>query len=343
MNLYSQIKPTGATYKLIQLPPDIITAIESNETLTIKQSQTSTPHLVVTSESSTWLLRQMNHSNHVMLMNKLENVNASSYGGNDVPESGLVGFADCSYEYELTPMEGFLEKSMIPVYTDGPVPKKITVSDLFDQNPVSEGEFASEWKRIGGCTLDGYAVVLSPQVVSRVIYIIITTLIVHQVDYDEAINVEELLAWLPKERPEVIRSVLEKFSIANKLDNQAVARWFGIEKLRDLSQAISTKLFLLKWKASLPEFYTIPLDVSDLRGHFYTPVSGQMCFIDRDGLSRDGKARIDQLLAINRQWDYEEFLALFEELVPPGKKPDSLIMKYARKKRVGGKFVVAPR
>lgn len=346
MDLYRQLSTSdNAHYKLIQLNPELMLAIEKGEEIVIKESATLEPQLVMTSASSTWKIRQMNHSNLVLIMQDTKDMNVGAYAtGASAPERGLVGVALCSYEYELTPMKGYIDPQMIPVYTGGPVPQTVLMSQLLDDSPVSPAEFTEAWSKLGGCELDGYAVLLSTELISRVLYLMLTTLIAHQVDYNDTLPVEDVINWLPAENPAVVRSVVAKFCQGDKLDNNAVVRWFGIEKLKDLqNQTVVHKIFLLKWKSSLPEFYNVPLDITELRGYFYTPVDGMIQYIDRDLLANDVKVRVAQLLDRQRQWDYDEFVSLIDDLVPVGKKPDTIIMKHARKKRLGSKFVVTTR
>lgn len=346
MDLYRQLSTSDtAHYKLLQLNPELVLAIEKGEEIVIKQSATLEPQLVMTSAASTWKIRQMNHSNLVLLMQESKDMNVGAYAsGASDPEPGLVGVALCTYEYELTAMKGYIDPQMIPTYTGGDVPKKVLMAQLLDDSPVSPAEFAEAWSKLGGCELDGYAVILSTEVVSRVLYLVLTTLIAHQVDYNERLPVEDIINWLPSESPAVVRSVVAKFCQGDKLDNNAVVRWFGIEKLKDLkTQTVVHKIFLLKWKSSLPEFYSVPLDIAELKGYYFTPVDGMIQYIDKDLLANDIKVRVAQLLDRHRQWDYDEFVSLIDDLVPAGKKPDTLIMKHARKKRVGSKFVVTSR
>ncbi|CAN3362738.1 sister chromatid cohesion protein Dcc1p [Diutina catenulata] len=351
MDLYNQLASDNSChYKLIQLPPDLLKAIEAGDDIVIKQSQSEEPQLVMTSNSKTWKVRQMNHSNTVLVMNESDRLNIQPYSSSEnavPPAKSLVGFASCSYEYELTPMKGAIDESLIPVYTEGPVPRKLTIDELMAACAISPAEFAREWSRIGGCDLEGYAVILSPEVVSRVLYLLLTTMIAQQMDYMDAVSVSRLHDLLPNEKTPVVNTVLARFSSPQEggkvtFDHCAVVKWFGIAKLAEIKGA-SVKQFLLQWKSSLPEFYNVPLDISDLSGHFFTPQAGLIEYIDRATLSKDTKTRITDLLRVQREWDYDEFVALVKDLVPAGKKPDSVIMKFARKKRVGKKFVVAPR
>ncbi|KAG5418014.1 DCC1 [Candida metapsilosis] len=150
-----------------------------------------------------------------------------------------------------------------------------------------------------------------------------------------------------------------------RLNDDAVSHWFGIQELSKLdysNNGTTTTVadFLLNWKTSLPSFYNVPLDIVQLQGNYYTTSSSTsftsastssssnssliIHFVDQSSLSRDVPTRFKQLLQIQPSWKYDEFVACLQPVLEHGKKVDSVILKYGKKKRVKrDQFVVCGR
>ncbi|KAI5970727.1 DCC1 [Candida margitis] len=147
-----------------------------------------------------------------------------------------------------------------------------------------------------------------------------------------------------------------------RLNDESIAHWFGIQELSKLDASFGSSTttvadFLLNWKTALPSFYNVPLEIIHLRGHYYTtsPTTTSSSsfstanslvvkFIDQSSLSRDVATRFKQLLAIQSQWKYDEFIACLAPVIEPGKKIDTTILKYGKKKRVKrDQFIVCGR
>ena len=67
-------------------------------------------------------------------------------------------------------------------------------------------------------------------------------------------------------------------------------------------------------------------------------------FIDQSSLSRDVSTRFKQLLQLQPNWKYNEFVACLQPVLDHAKKVDSVILKYGKKKRVKrDQFIVCAR
>ena len=82
-----------------------------------------------------------------------------------------------------------------------------------------------------------------------------------------------------------------------------------------------------------------------MRGYYCRPLNEQIQFLNPSTLTPgDMSTRVKELFQIVKEWEYEEFLPFIEEFIPKGKKPESIVLKYAKKKRVGkNRFMVCPR
>ncbi|ODV82047.1 uncharacterized protein CANTADRAFT_87987 [Suhomyces tanzawaensis NRRL Y-17324] len=357
-SVYQQISyPENHTYKFLQLPPDLLDHVKNNKDgqLLIKSSPldhdrtdgNSNSHLVVCTNDKTWKLRQMNHSNTVMLMNNM-NVNKL---GTEVSKPGpnqLLGFALGSYEYELSKSTGQLDISGLPRYP-GPQAQGMSYHELLQNTPISKREFEQKWFDLGGCEIDNQVYILTESYITEVLHHIITTLISQQFDYkSQEGNLDELYAMAQSQEhnPTAIQTIIHKFALVTnetfKLDNSKISRWFGKQTL-EASRIISVPDFLVNWKSSLPEFYNVPLDLSDLKGYYFRS-GNSIGYVDPMKLSTSLPFRFEQLFYLDKSWAYDEIVPLIENFVPVGKKIDSVIIKYAKKKRVGkNSFVVTPR
>jgi len=364
-SVYQQIKLDDRyTYKLLQLPTELLDIIKTNkEPITLKSaSNDHENHLVVCSDHKTWKLRQMNHSNSISLLdNTNNNHNNKTYAScTDEPfdpSNKLVGFANTTYEYELSPFKGIINKANLPVF-DSKFPDgnyaKISIDKLLEESAISKCEFYDSWYACGGCEVEGLAVILSDNLITEVLTMVITVLIAQGLDYNLSwFDLKSTFNLVHNENNDftesMVTTVIHKFSGVKdgqfKLENERIAQWFGIQTLAQSNLKLWKKQeFLIHWKSSLPEFYNVSLDLKNLYGHYCRPVEDRIRYVDASKLSSQVSIRFTQLFQAASLWDYHEFIPFIDKLVTPGKKVDSLIMKYARKKKVAkDKFIVVPR
>lgn len=368
---YQEIKsPKDHTYKLLQLSPELLDYIKSNEhgELLLKSPSTLKNHIVLVTNNKTWKMRQMNHSNSVLLLNNM-NINKLNKTIEHIipieePTNKLLGIANLAYEYELSKIPGHIEISNLPIY-DGKIEATYecealhNVETLMNDSPISREEFYNEWYTLCGCEVKGNAVILSKEFVTEGLQLLIPVLITKDIDYkSDAFNIsiadisQDLYLQNKLYTQEVTNTILHKFCIKDhasnrfRLNNLAVSKWFGIQTLFSTNaRLISPKDFLLKWKSSFPPFYNVPIDLSQMRGYYCRPLNEQIQFLNPSTLTPgDMSTRVKELFQIVKEWEYEEFLPFIEEFIPKGKKPESIVLKYAKKKRVGkNRFIVCPR
>ena len=373
-SVYQQISPDEKyTYKLLQLPSDLLRHISDNETdnLLIKSSTSTTSNpgqLVVCTDDKTWKLRQMNHSNTVLLLDnqnivqhrKLDSILSDHNVSSD---NNLIGFASCSYEYELTDSKGSIDITKLPRLhgdelrdsTNNVHAVQISVDELLENSPISRQEFFHEWYELGGCEIDGRAYILSPEYITEVLYTLITALISESFNYRTDTVAVDTIHQLSKKQlnfaDSIVTTIVQKFTVRSDkpnevlLDNDKIAKWFGIHVLSERATLLlSSKEFLIQWKSSLPAFYNVSLDLHYLRGYYCMPVEDNLIYINRDHLSTTLSARFVELFQLDREWNYDDFVPFIKDLVPPGVKVDLMILKFGKKKKIGkDRFVVTPR
>lgn len=356
--VYNQVSsPNDHVYKLVQLPPDLVTYMEKpDQPLQFKLPITSKNHLVLCTKDSTYTVRQMNHSNTVLLtsdmaVNKYDTklVCGSSQQQSQPLQNTLLAIGLSSYQYELTATEGYIDTQGVPVFDgkDG-VSSTKSVADVLADSPIAAAAFYAAWYDLNGCEVDGHAVVLAPKLVTEALHTLISILIAQSLD-EFTLDDVEARAQLQNRlyTRNVLHTVTEKF--CEKLDgllrlNKAgVARWFGIETLKQCLQPLPDNEVLLKWKLSLPAFFNAPLDLPALRGYYCRPVVGKIRYLPRDSLADEINTRIKELFLIVSEWDYDEFLPFVSQFIPSTKKPEAVILKYARKKKAGKRSIVCPR
>ncbi|KAK6201638.1 sister chromatid cohesion protein Dcc1 [Scheffersomyces amazonensis] len=363
------------TYKLMQLPPELLTYLKNDNTdneLVLK-STINSDQVVICSDSKTWRLRQMNHSNTALICDNM-NINLNhkitdplipGLEGEKINsfENQLIGFNSSSYEYELTPIAGKIEIENLPRYSGDKLSDDTlnvgtvnwTLAEILENSLISKHEFFAQWYELGGCIVDDYAYILTNEYITEILYLLITILISEEFNYkDDKANIDSIEKSVINQNHTINRSILEtiihKFgddisSTTFKLNNSKIAQWFGIQTLsRTSSNLINPKDFLLQWKSSLPSFYNVSLDMHDLRGNYCCPIKDRILYVDQIGLSSNLSIRFVQLFQLDKSWNYDDFIPFIKDFVPHGKKVDSIILKYAKKKKLTkDKFLVVPR
>lgn len=361
--VYSQIStPDDHVYKLVQLPPDLVSYLKLSpeKCLQFKSPVTSHNHLVLCTEDSTYTVRQMNHSNTALLVNdmainklgqKLENGNDTVTSESSGNLSGnLLAIGLSNYQYELTKTSGYIDTQGVPVYEGAKIQdleSLKTVDEVKVDSPIANSQFYSAWYNLLGCEVEGKAVILAPNFVTEALHTLISIVIAGKLTSFTTSDISAKAQMQNKlYTSSVVHTLTQKFCLHREkleLDKSAIAWWFGIHTLKMNTNALPDKEMLLKWKLSLPPFFDVSLDMSALHGYYCRPVVGTVRYLPRDSLATEITTRIKELFSVVKEWDFDEFLPFIAEFVPANKKPDAVIVKYARKKRVGKKFVVCPR
>lgn len=345
--------PEDYTYKVVELPEELVEYTKQQKgKLELKAPVSVKNHLVLCTEEKTYTMRQLNHSNAVLLTADMGLNTMGKQLLNESPQN-LLSFAQCSYQYELTPTSGYVDTDGIPVW-DGEleVGELKSLAEVEADSPMDGAHFLFAWHSLCGSTVGGKAVILSHSFATRALHELLTTLIAAKL-LGKPVSLGEVEAECAGDKtltPEVVRTLTHKFAVqpfrpdAFTVDHDACALWFGIQTLKTSSPAaLPDKEFMLKWKLELPAFFSASLDLASLRGYFYRPELGKVRYLNASVLLKDLHSRIKEMFQMLKKWDYEEFFPFIKDFIPAGKKVDSVILKFARKQRLGKKFVVCPR
>ncbi|ODQ78880.1 hypothetical protein BABINDRAFT_162550 [Babjeviella inositovora NRRL Y-12698] len=358
MDIYTRLRPSRQ-YKLLELTPEVLTILEAGtEELSIKASGKDS-EIVLCSSDATFQIRQKNHTNTLLLMNHTQ----------DGADERLVGFSSLSSELELTKVKGKIDLiSKIPVYANfGDDLSRIescgfldiTVDELVCRSPVSTSEFRTLWfDKYNGCEIEGKAVLLSRGFITQALNFVLTALLASELDMAR-LSVRDTLQAVEDTdyTHELVRTVLWKFSLfptVNEqgeeqfsLDKAKVSKWYGVNALREHAQRlISPDEFLIAWKSAFPPFFDCPIDLQMLAGYYVRPLVDKIQYINLDTVvlvEKDPIKRFKMLFKLQSTWDMPDILPFIEDLNVRNLKIDNFIMKYAKKKRVGKKFVVTGR
>lgn len=355
-SVYQQTQPTPEyTLKLVQLPPSIVAYLKDapGKALEFKAPRSLKTSLVLCTDSDTYTVRQMNHSNTQLIVNDMA---VNTHGTTLLPVAGpppekpLVALANASYIYELTETAGQVDTEGLPVYSSAEdlANASLSVADVLENSPIAPRAFDAAWHAIGGCEVDGRAVLLAADLTTDILYVIISVCVAEKMTH---FTLEELALAVGKHNEtytrQMVESVAQRFGNNDagtlSLDSKKAVTWFGIETLRTQRAPLTDLEMMLAWKLALPPFYAAPLDLQYLRGHYFRPAVGRLRYLRAGALLSDLHTRIKDMFQTAGEWDYDEFLPYVAGFIPPTKKPDAVLLKYARKRRVGKKFVVCPR
>lgn len=368
-NLYSRLA-CDPSYKLVQLSPDLLEALSDDEPkLQFKSFNESKSDVVICSAKKSWIIRQKNHSNTVMLMREFlpeqeQPIEESALFGMPRPINDLLGYSRTTFEYETRPIEGRINLDLVPIYNgdinfanNDPQLKGRTLRDVFDNSPSSELECRLRWNFLGGCVINGCPCILSRDLLSNALHVTLMSALAESLDFNKLRPLETFEA-VQKDVDnsaspyvlEVIKTVLAKFGTTKdnetwKLNRRQVAEWYGIRALQKFASKQSAPLpeFLIKWKSTFPPFAPFDIDIKMLQGWFFEPIKGNVQYVSKDSLPIDAKDRFKMLFKLQSQWDLDAFAPFVEDLNTKGLKIDTFIMKYARKRRIGKRIVVCSR
>lgn len=349
MDLYQQLQPhKDHTYKLIQLTPELLKSMNNNAELTLKSGpDKSTLNLV--SNDKTWKLRQMNHTNSALLMDRQES-------------DKLVGKINLLYEYELTEAQVSIDTDNLPIYhgkssLDLMIDEytvNYSLDELIDNTPISINQFMRLWYDLGGCEINQTCYLLSHQIIKCFLDNFLTMIIRDKLDYKLGqynIDINSVAKRIQTTNPdisnEVVVSLIHKFCDQSSessnlfmINNDKVATWLGIEALKDHPFS-DTKTFYLEWKNQFPPFYSIPINLTSLLGHYYR-VNETITYLDESLLSNDLSSRLKQLFKLSGSWDLNELSPFITKFIV-NKKVESVLLKYAKVKRSGNRKTVFPK
>lgn len=125
VNLYNKLEPeTG--YKLLQLSDDLLDAFQTGP-VKFKALSDDAGNVVLCSEDKTWVIKQRNHSNTVILMNEFaptggipeDKINTF---GLPRPGADWAGFSTLDSELEPRLVDGSIDVTQLDIYHGKDVP-----------------------------------------------------------------------------------------------------------------------------------------------------------------------------------------------------------------------------
>ena len=256
-NLYSKLD-RDSSYKLIQLTPEILSILkdqkqdsngngngsEGTPSLQFRALDKLKSNVVLCSHDKTWLVRQHDHSNSVLLFDEFVSGESGAepepepVGSSDQStetktkhkDKDLLAIANTTYEYELKRINGQLNLDMVPIYNgelDFPnnlitnnnnTPLLRELSELLEHSPCSEAESEELWHDVCGCKINGYLCILSRSFVSKALHVLLVSSMAESLDLDklELMSTYRAVTMdMDKETNpytiEVVRTVLNKF------------------------------------------------------------------------------------------------------------------------------------
>ncbi|SCV04922.1 LANO_0G14378g1_1 [Lachancea nothofagi CBS 11611] len=370
--LYSKLK-TDSDRKLLVLKPELLAALEKDGKLEFKASKPE-DSVVLCSKNKTWLLKQKNHSNTVLVMKEFipeEIPEVSKYSSFKVtePSSYHLGYAKQSNELEPRLTAGEIDISQLPIYTGDAqsfqiISKRsntvlLTLDELRQCSPCSQDEFAIKWPVLGGCVVENTACILSHEFTSRALHITLMSCMAESLDF-EALDLPQAFAAVNKDmgeagefnpfNMEVVRTILGKFCVLTQegkftLQRKSVGQWYGIEALRKFASRsmIPQEEFMIKWKSLFPPYFNCDLDFTTLRGNFYRPLGAGIQYFSKEALPDNPKDRFTYLFKLQSTWDLDEMRPFIDQLNTNSLKIDSFVMKYARRIRQGKRTLISAR
>ncbi|CCG82394.1 Sister chromatid cohesion protein dcc15 / FY16936)) [Taphrina deformans PYCC 5710] len=318
-------------YILVQVTPEIL-----DQELFIKP--VSSNSTVLCTNSSTYQLKDVQQSNSLLFLSS------------SAPEKLQVQGEAASWLEAVLKLKPKIDLSCVPIFDGGQAigVQGITQDVLFSRLPASNAEIHGALHKNLCINLhDGY-VRLEPDYVLKLLKLLVDTIVAEGLDLNALESNHVLkLTYEDNENQDVLAFLLDRFSVHTTkseaahartgIDGLEVARYTGTATLSlHANSPIGTTRFAALWAQATPlPFQQYCKDFQILGGHYIQPVSTQIQYFASDELSVDGKQRIVQLLDVKERWLESEMLPFLLELEGGQKVAQSLIMKHARKVKVG--------
>ncbi|KAL6940042.1 hypothetical protein ACO0QE_003925 [Hanseniaspora vineae] len=305
----------------------------------------------------------------------------NSISGNDdgstEPLCTYEAFSQQCFELEPRKIEGKINVAQLPIY-DGPdkpflsTPRtlKISLSQFSESSPCSTKEFYDQWYAFNGCVLADQACVLSEKFIDKQLHLLLLCIVGAELDVANGLTMEQckvaMEATFQESRIErtdfdqVLKTILMKFSenpetTGEKQDLQVfvldlgkIAQWYGkkcLSKYCSNFQYIGIDDFMIKWKSSFPPFFSCDIDLEMLLGFYCKDINNnKLCYLDDSTLPQEPKLRFNSLFSIQKSWLQQEIWPFVKDLNHQNLKPDTFLIKYARRKRMKrDKFIITSR
>ncbi|CAN6637478.1 sister chromatid cohesion protein Dcc1p [Trichomonascus vanleenenianus] len=333
------------SYKLLELSPDLLKAVEAGEKLALRAPSVASPNIVICTSDKTFKLRKLNQTNTLLLVRPSS---ADQDGDVDMDGRGTVeAFGYVGNYLEPVEFNGFVDFSSVPVYGDDEEDNTNKILDtkesLKRRSPICDAEFERHW-RDTACVEINYTVYTLHDSVIHTVLSALLTVGMAQLRLDDAYNsLQEL-----DEPKEVLEAVLRKFSSGEEsydLDIDAVVRWMGHYILKQVAPGRDYPLerFMEAWRDAVVVNTNVEFTLEALKGHYVQPTDTTVRFLARNKLSQDPRLRFKQLFAVKSTWELSEMVPFIDDLRDKKVKLESFVMKYARKRTVGSSTLISAR
>lgn len=364
VEFYSRVKP-GSSYRLLQLTPELLKALESNENqLKLKAPEENGGLLVVCTNEKTFKLRQMNQTNTLLAM-KTRLVDDDGDRITDKMSAvakPLVAFGSIPYFLEPVEISGELQVSKIPKYLgnlkveNNELKIRESVESLKSRSAISDEEFWKTWYYHGGTEIDGVACIIDTRVIKTLLDEILAAIVAEGLSFEQ-FELEQVYKGLNYEETDdepmhVINSILLKFctfkdDIYYSINRQDIVNWIGIHTLREhaIHKPMPLDEFFTEWRRAIPVINSEDwiLDLTKLTGNYVCPDNSTIRHLTLQQLPDNAKARFQQLFNIKGRWELDEMVPFIDDLRSKTVKLGSFVMKYARKKTIGNKTIISAR
>lgn len=334
-----------SSYKFMELTPELLNIIQENKEKLYLKSPNGEADVVLCTSSKTYKIRQRNHSNTVLVMKE-------KIADNTDENAQLIGYASLPSVFECHSVGPSIDTSGIPIYdgiTEMNLSESLTIDELKQRSAISEQEFDKIWFDSNGSSFNDYAILLDEAFISKTLHLLIMSITAADLDLDE-MSIIEVYNSIKEEAPsftiDIVESVLRKFSSNEKeplkIDRVKVSQWYGIQSLRRncSRRSLSLSEFQIKWKSELPPFFESPIDVALLKGSYYSPLPEKIQYISKDTLPNDINGRLKQLFKLQSTWDLNQLIPFIEEFNNKDLKWENFIMKFAKRKKIGKRFLI---
>ncbi|KAJ3120749.1 hypothetical protein HK098_004256 [Nowakowskiella sp. JEL0407] len=360
-------------YKLLELPPGFPLSDSLNSTILFKGLPTD--DAVICTESHTYLIRQVNTSNTMAIVNQQEEIynivsTTPSYLELIPTPPKLDRLKECLYESLVFEPDGVESDERLYEY-----------NELVDIVQASEKEIRMALKQLDAINMNGYVRIISPPYLSEILTKIIDETTEMGLDLrKDVVSATHMINKIDDVDSELIVHCLNIFSERNagevvdldsewdtlkgmevKLSEWKVCKFIGKHILLGEKNGIELEKFMSLWNIAIPSSFEV--DIQMLKGmciiensSTYTSSSTIIQHIPFE-LSPDPKQRISQLFELRTRWkgdDLAPFLLDFIKDVgnevdgleyfsiseTEKKKFDALLLKYCRKVKEGQEDVV---
>lgn len=295
--------------------------------------------------------------------------NTSTDRGDDAEETMCTYEAYSQQCFELEPrkIEGKINIAQLPIY-DGPdkpllstsYTLTISLSQFSESSPCSNKEFYDQWYASNGCMLAGQACVLPGRFIDKQLHLLLLCIVGAELDIANGLTMEQCKVAMGSNFQEsniektdleqILKTILMKFSKnpvttgenqdsqVYQLDLGKIAQWYGkkcLSKNCSNFQYIGIDDFMIKWKSSFPPFFSCDIDLEMLLGFYCKDLNhNKLCYLDDVMLPQDPKQRFSRLFSIQKSWLQQEIWPFVKDLNHQNLKPETFLIKYARRKRV---------